>query len=82
MNLVSVEGFNSLKKDPASGGVINVDKRSYENYKATKQIALQKHREHSATQESVTHLQEQINTIKGDLVDIKSILLQLLEKGN
>ena len=82
MTLLSIEGFNGLKKDPTTGGVVNVDKRSYESYMTSKNIALQKHRESTATNEAVTHLQEQINTIKGDLVDIKTILLQILEKGN
>jgi hypothetical protein len=82
MNLVDVEGFTNLKKDPSSGGVVNVDKKSYMNYMASKNIALQRRKEHMATNETVTHLQEQINTIKGDLVDIKTILLKILEKGN
>jgi hypothetical protein len=81
MTLVNVEGFSNLKKDSASGGVVNVDAKSYKSYKASKALALQKYEEQIHTQHNVTMLQEEINTMKSDLNDIKSILLQILEKG-
>ena len=81
MTLVNVEGFSNLKKDSASGGVVNVDAKSYKSYMASKTVALQKYEEQVHTQHNVSVLQEEINTMKSDLNDIKSILLQILEKG-
>lgn len=81
MSLVKVEGFEQYKKDTTNGGVINTDKRSFENYKNAKLFALQRNTEQRTTQENVMALQSEINNIKSDLSDIKSILTQLLEKG-
>ncbi len=82
MSLVSVEGYKNLKKDTSSGGVVNVDSRGYKTYLENKKLALQQHEEQRQTQSSVVQLQQEINTIKNDMNDIKSILMQLLEKGN
>lgn len=81
MTLLNVEGFSNLKKDPANGGVINVDQKAYSTYKATRMVALQRYEEQQHTQHSVASLQEEINTLKCDLTDIKSMLVQILEKG-
>jgi hypothetical protein len=82
MNLVKVEGFNNLHKDTSSGGVVNTDRASYESYKLTKALATRNVQQQRATQENVQHLQSEINTIKDDLADIRSLLVQLLQKGN
>lgn len=82
MSLVNVDGFSSLMKDTSSGGVVNVDKRSYENYMKTKAVAQRNIQQQKATQESVADLQNEINNIKGDLTDIRKMLLQILQKGN
>ncbi len=82
MSLVSVEGYKNLKKDTSSGGVVNIDSRGYKTYLENKKLALQQHEEQKQTQSSVMQLQQEINTIKSDMNDIKSILMQLLEKGN
>jgi hypothetical protein len=82
MSLVQVDGFNSLRKDTATGGVVNVDKKSYEAHKAQKMIAVRNAQAQKSTQESVTMLQDEINILKADLVDIKTLLVKLIEKGN
>lgn len=81
MSLINVDGFSNLKKDSSSGGVINVDSVSYKNYKQSRTLALQKFEEQQQTVSQVQQLENEINTIKCDLSDIKSILQQLLEKG-
>lgn len=81
MSLQKVEGFTNLRKDTANGGVVNIDKTSFESYRAAKIQAIQKQQEFKSTQHNVEHLQEEINNIKGDLSEIKSILLTLIEKG-
>jgi hypothetical protein len=81
MSLEKVDGFASLRKDTANGGVVNVDKKTYEGYKVQRMIALQKHEEAKHNSESITNLQTQLNTLKSDINDIKSLLINLLEKG-
>lgn len=81
MSLVSVEGFDKLMKDTSSGGVVNTDRRAYENYLKTKQIATNNILQQQATQESVVEMQNEINNIKSDLTDIKELLVQLMNKG-
>jgi len=82
MNLVQVEGYSNLKKDTSSGGVINTDKRGYEAYKANRKLALQKFQEQEQKHMEVNELRGEINTLKGDMIEIKTLLTKLLEKGN
>ena len=82
MNLVSIEGYSNLKKDTTSGGVVNVDKRGYQAYQSNRIKALQKVQEQKQAQEEVVGLQNEINTMKGEISEIKNLLLKLLEKGN
>jgi hypothetical protein len=81
MSLEKVEGYSSLRKDTANGGVVNVDKKSFESYKAQRLFALQKNEEVKHTFNSVAKLETEINNIKSDMQDIKVMLLTLLEKG-
>ena len=82
MSLVSIEGYSSLKKDTATGGVVNADSNAYKRYMIKKAAALKNIQQQKSTQESVDRLQEQINNIEGDLQDIRTMLLQLIQKGN
>lgn len=82
MSLIGIEGFTNLMKDTSSGGVVNVDKRSYDNYMKTKAIAQRNVQQQKATQDTVADLQNEINNIKGDLTDIRQMLIQILQKGN
>lgn len=81
MSLEKVEGFASLRKDTSNGGVVNVDRQTYENYRIQKMIALQRTEETKVATQTVSALQSEINNLKTDLNDIKSILVKLLEKG-
>lgn len=81
MSLEKVEGYSSLRKDTANGGVVNVDKKSFESYKNQRLFALQKSQEVKHTVSSVTKLENEINNIKSDMQDIKQLLLTLIEKG-
>ena len=81
MTLEKVEGFSNLRKDTANGGVVNVDYKSYSSYKAQRLVALQKQEETKKTSNSVTKLENEINNLKDDMQQIKSMLLMLIEKG-
>lgn len=79
MTLLNVEGYSNLKKDTASGGVINVDKNSYESYIATKNIAKRNIQQQKVDREAVLDLQQQINNINTDLSQIRELLVQLVK---
>ena len=81
MSLISVEGFDKLMKDTSSGGVVNTDRRAYENYLKTREIAKNNIQQQKATQDSVVELRDEINNIKGDLSEIRQMLVQLIQKG-
>lgn len=81
MSLQKVEGYSNLRKDSSNGGVLNIDRSSYESHKIAKMHAVRKQTEFEHTQQNVSHLQDEINTLKNDLTDIKNILITLLEKG-
>lgn len=77
-NLVKVEGFTQYQKDTSAGGVVNVDKRSYDNYIATRSIIRQQKDQQQSTMETVNKLTTEINNIKDDLKDIKNILMAII----
>lgn len=81
MSLEKVEGFPHLRKDTSTGGVLNVDQKSFSAYKTQRLFALQKQEESKRTVNSVTKLETEINNIKSDMQDIKMLLQTLLEKG-
>jgi hypothetical protein len=81
MSLEKVEGYSSLRKDTANGGVVNVDRKSFESYKTQRLFALQKQEETKHTVNSVSKLESEINTLKDDMQQIKHMLVSLLEKG-
>jgi len=82
MSLLNIEGHSNLKKDTSSGGIVNVDKNSYQAYILQKTLAKRTIQQQQIAQESISHLQSQINSITGDLADVKTLLLQILQKGN
>ena len=82
MSLAQIEGFSSLRKDTANGGVVNVDTKMYENHKAQKMLALRNMQQQKSAQDTMSSLQSEINMIKNDMNEIRSMLIQLLEKGN
>ena len=63
---IKVEGHSHLVRDDSSHGIVNTD---IENYKFT-----MKRRELMKT------TREEINTLKGDMDEIKSLLTKLIER--
>jgi predicted transcriptional regulator len=70
---LKVVGHNGLVRDTSSGAIINTNKTEYEEYMARMKEA--EERENSISQHTV-----EINNIKNELQDIKSLILQLLNK--
>lgn len=70
---LKVVGHNGLVRDTSSGAIINTNKTEYEEYMARMKEA--EERENAISQHTV-----EINNIKNELQDIKSLILQLLNK--
>jgi hypothetical protein len=80
-DLNRVEGYSHLRKDTSNGGVVNVDKKAYEQHLRIKRIAQQKVAEKEIAEQSINNMREEINCIKDDMTEIKGLLLNLLNKG-
>lgn len=65
-DLIPVEGNTTLKRDSFSKAIINTDKNAYEKYISMRE---QKNRE-----------REEIDSIKNDLAEVKTLLAQLAAK--
>jgi len=72
-NLLKVEGERHLYKDPNTGVVLNNDRAGYEAYLAQRAA-------NEAKREQMNNVQEQIDSLKGDIAEIKQILKFLVEK--
>ena len=72
---LKVNGVDSLVRDMSSGAIINNSSSDFENYQ-NQQIRAQKRRDQIVQQEI------DINNIKTDLMDIKQILLSLIEQNS
>ena len=70
---LKVEGHSYLVRDTKTNGIINNDKKGHEQYLALK-------RAKSKEIDKVQTLEQDIQGLKSDLSDIKSMLGQLLDK--
>jgi hypothetical protein len=73
MDMIRVEGSQTLVRDPISKAIINTDKHGYESYIALKEANERKRQEHQT-------VRQEIDSLKNDMAEIKGLLLQLLEK--
>lgn len=73
-NYLKVEGSDSLIRDMSTHAIINTNSSEYENY--------MRQRNRSLSQiEKLEQHDVDINTIKRDLVEIKSLIMSLVNKG-
>jgi hypothetical protein len=70
---LKVDGHNGLVRDMSTGAIINTNKSEYEEYMARKRMAEQREAE-------ISKHSEDINILKNELQDIKSMLLEILQK--
>jgi hypothetical protein len=71
--LIRVADNPHLRRDPANNAIIDVDADAYERYQLQRAERL-------ATRQQISQLEERINNHENLLVDIKTILQQLLDK--
>jgi hypothetical protein len=72
---LKVNGRDGLVRDMSSGAIINNSSSDFENYQ-NQQLSAQKRRDQISQQEI------DINNIKTDLLDIKQILLSMIEQNS
>ena len=72
---VQVEGHTSLVRDMDSGAVINTNRSEYERYVKQKRLF----QERNSQIEQINKHTNEINSIKDDLQEIKSMLLQMVK---
>lgn len=81
-NLQKVKGFENLRKDTKNGGVLNVDVSSYEQHKKVKEQLFLKQQEAKANRDMVYGLQKEVDCMRSDMSEIKSMLISIMSKGN
>ena len=74
-DLIPVENREGWFRDPESHAVVNCNKSQYEQYMASYNKREQK-------EKSFNTLQNDVELLKSDISDMKSMLLQLVEKNN
>lgn len=70
---VKVKDHLGLVRDPMTGAILNTNKSEYDEYMKAKRKAASK-------TEKVERLETDVNDIKNDLNEIKSLLLDLARK--
>jgi hypothetical protein len=70
MKYLKVEGHQGLVRDTETKAIVNLDIDGYQNYIKVREI---KKRE----DQRVSNLENQIDTLKGDLNEIKNLLKEL-----
>jgi|TARA_B100000085_G_C18455825_1_gene476827 hypothetical protein len=66
--MIRVEGHKNLKRDEETGAIINIDSTEYNRYLNNKR--------------NRKNQKSEIDEIKSDITEIKSILMQLLKERN
>ena len=66
IELIPVEGYNQLGRDPNSNAIVNTDLTAYESYKKARAEAKRK----------ATEMED----LKGEVAELKSLVKRLIEK--
>jgi hypothetical protein len=81
MKFIKIQDSHSLVRDMTSGAVINTNTEEYLSY-ISKVDAQNKMKEIiSNNSEQIEVLKTEINSVRNDLSDIKSMLVSLMDKG-
>lgn len=72
---IPVEGHEGLWRDPNSNAIINVNRSEYDKY-------MQAHESRMRKDANLESLQSEVDGIKSDLSDIKSLLVNFIKEKN
>jgi hypothetical protein len=75
MTYLKVKGHDGLVRDMSNGAIINTSKAEYDRYMKQKKAAEQR----TLQLDEVSKHSEDINNLKNELHEIKSMILQLLK---
>ena len=70
---VPVQDHNNLYRDSSSKAIVNTDTTGYEAYVSNRDKLL-------SDKQRIDNLESKVEEIKGDLTDIKNLLVQLVDK--
>jgi len=70
---VPVQDHNNLYRDSSSRAIVNTDTTGYEAYVSNRDKLL-------SDKQRIDNLESKVEEIKGDLTDIKNLLVQLVDK--
>jgi hypothetical protein len=73
MDYLKVVGHDSLVRDVSTGAIINTSQTEYQEYMERRRIAEDRNRQ-------ISQHEEDINNIKNDLKEIKSLIIEFMNK--
>ena len=74
MDIYTVKGHKDLARDPETNTVINVNKVSYDQYVASRNVKNEKNQQ-------IQTIEDEVASIKDDINDIKSLLKELINES-
>ena len=75
MSLQPVKDYRNLARDTDSGAIVNIDRSAYLN-------ALERHKNKEKQKKTIQDNTKDINSIKSDLTEIKTMITTLIEGRN
>ena len=75
MNYLKVKGYDGLVRDTSNGAIINTNRAEYDRYMKLKKVAEQR----NLQLDQISKQSEDINNLKNELQEIKTMILQLLK---
>lgn len=80
-NLIPVEGKIGLFRDSESTAIVNTNDVEYNEYLKRKNILLKKEENIKNTSTELEHVKKDVDGIKGELSEIKSLLKELIQQS-
>jgi len=71
MEKVQVKGHSNLFRDKSSNAILNTDMNAYQNYMESKRIKEEETKR-------ITNIEDDLNSLKGDIDEIKTMLRSLV----
>ena len=73
MSLIKIENYENLVKDTKSGAIVNTNKSEFQLY-------MKRRQERNKNGDKLRNACKEINNLKSELGEIKSLLVKALEK--
>ena len=73
MSLIKIENYENLVKDTKSGAIVNTNKSEFQLY-------MKRRQERNKNGDKLRNACKEINNLKSELREIKSLLVKVIEK--